>query len=61
MRIDGSRALAAGLRLRPLTETARDVLASLRSGGEQPESDRARRATGLDPALEARLLRFGPR
>ena len=61
MRIDGSRAFGAGLRLRPLPETARDVLASLRIAGEPPESDRARRATGLDPALEARLLTRGPR
>jgi hypothetical protein len=44
-----------------LTETARDVLASLRIAGEPPESDRARRATGLDPSLEARLLTRGPR
>lgn len=56
MRIDGSRALAAGLRLRPLAETADDVLASLRAGGEPPASERARRAPGLDPAVEARLL-----
>jgi len=56
MRIDGSRAWAVGLRLRPLAETARDVLASLRADGEPPESERARRATGLDRAVEARLL-----
>lgn len=46
MRISGARAVAAGLRHRPLADTARDVRAALR------------RADGLDldPALEARLV-----
>jgi 2'-hydroxyisoflavone reductase len=47
MRIDGRRAVAAGLRNRPIAETARDTRAALR-----PE-DRL----GLDPALEAQLVR----
>jgi 2'-hydroxyisoflavone reductase len=46
MRISGARALAAGLRHRPLAQTARDVLAALR-----PED-----GLGLDAALEARLV-----
>jgi 2'-hydroxyisoflavone reductase len=46
MRIDGSRAVAAGLRHRPLSETARDTRAALR-----PED-----GPGLDPAVEARLI-----
>ena len=45
MRIDGARAVAGGLRNRPITETARDTRAALR-----PED-----GLGLDPALEARL------
>jgi 2'-hydroxyisoflavone reductase len=46
MRIDGTRARAAGLRHRPIDETARDTHAALR-----PED-----GPGLDPALEARLI-----
>lgn len=46
MRIDGTRARAAGLRHRPLAQTARDTHAALR-----PED-----GPGLDPALEARLI-----
>lgn len=42
-RISGARALAAGLRHRPLAQTARDVLAALR-----PQD-------GLDPAVQQRL------
>jgi 2'-hydroxyisoflavone reductase len=45
MRIDGSRARAAGLHHRPIEQTARDTHAALR-----PED-----GPGLDPALEARL------
>jgi 2'-hydroxyisoflavone reductase len=44
MRIDGGRAVAAGLHHRPIAETARDTRATLR-----PED-------GLDPSLEARVL-----
>jgi 2'-hydroxyisoflavone reductase len=46
MRVDSSRAVAAGLRHRPIAETARDTLAALR-----PED-----GPGLEPALEARLV-----
>jgi 2'-hydroxyisoflavone reductase len=46
MQISGARAIAAGLRHRPLAQTARDVLAALR-----PEDE-----LGLDPVREARLL-----
>ena len=46
MRVDGARAVAAGLRHRPLAQTALDTRAALR-----PED-----GPGLDPALEARLI-----
>ena len=46
MRIDGARARAAGLRHRPLAQTAADTLAALRHED----------GPGLDPALEARLI-----
>jgi len=45
MQVDGTRARAAGLRHRPIAQTAADTLAALR-----PED-----GPGLDPALEARL------
>ena len=46
MRIDGTRARAAGLRHRPIEQTARDTQAALRRED----------GPGLDPALEARLI-----
>jgi 2'-hydroxyisoflavone reductase len=47
--VDSSRAVAAGLLCRPLTETIRDTLAwDLGRGGPETE--------GLDPAEEQRLL-----
>jgi 2'-hydroxyisoflavone reductase len=46
MRVDSTRAVAAGLRYRPIAETARDTLAALR-----PDD-----GPGLAPALEARLV-----
>jgi 2'-hydroxyisoflavone reductase len=46
MQVDGARARAAGLRHRPIDQTAADTLAALR-----PED-----GPGLDPALEARLI-----
>ncbi|MFI7617373.1 NAD-dependent epimerase/dehydratase family protein [Nonomuraea terrae] len=56
---DVSRAVAAGLRCRPVAETVADTWAWLRGiGGAAPmRPDRPR--VGLDPALEARLLERG--
>jgi nucleoside-diphosphate-sugar epimerase len=53
-----ARALAAGLRIRPAEETARDTLAWAKESGEQLVTDRGERAgrAGLDPAREAELL-----
>jgi 2'-hydroxyisoflavone reductase len=51
--VDVSRALAAGLRLRPLAETIRDTLAwDLARGGPEPAND------GLSPEREEQLLRL---
>lgn len=47
--INGGRAVRAGLRTRPLADTARDVLAWLASEPVRP-------ASALDPAAEAALL-----
>jgi 2'-hydroxyisoflavone reductase len=52
---DTAAAEAAGLRARPVAESARDVLAWLRAGDEGPANPRVGRA-GLDPAREAELL-----
>ncbi|TDD52369.1 reductase [Nonomuraea terrae] len=56
---DVSRAVAAGLRCRPVAETVADTWAWLRGiGGAAPmRPDRPR--VGLDPAMEARLLERG--
>ncbi|PZG21235.1 NAD-dependent epimerase/dehydratase family protein [Nonomuraea aridisoli] len=56
---DVSRAVAAGLRCRPVAETVADTWAWLRGiGGAAPmRADRPR--VGLDPAVEARLLERG--
>ncbi|TMR90260.1 NAD-dependent epimerase/dehydratase family protein [Nonomuraea basaltis] len=53
---DVAKAVAAGLRLRPVAETVADTWAWLQSiGGEAPQRpDRPR--LGLDPAVEAKLL-----
>jgi nucleoside-diphosphate-sugar epimerase len=53
---DVSRALATGLRCRPVTETVADTWAWLRTleGGAPQRPDRPR--VGLDPEVEARLL-----
>jgi nucleoside-diphosphate-sugar epimerase len=53
--VDNTRALAAGLRLRPLEQTVRDTLAWTRSGA-QTYVDQGRPRPGLDPRLEAELL-----
>ncbi|HYA09901.1 MAG TPA: hypothetical protein VEG24_09915 [Gaiellaceae bacterium] len=54
-----AKAVAAGLRFRPLEETARDTLAWAQEAGEQLVTDRGLRQgrAGLDPAREAELLR----
>jgi hypothetical protein len=53
---DVGKAVAAGLRVRPVTETVADTWAWLRGlGGKAPlRADRPLK--GLDPALEAQLL-----
>jgi hypothetical protein len=54
---DVSRALAAGLRPRPVEETVADTWAWLRSIGGAPPPQRADRpAVGLDPDVEAAIL-----
>jgi nucleoside-diphosphate-sugar epimerase len=51
LRVDASRALAAGLRFRPLGETARDTLAwSLEAGPQRPTLDRERESQILAAA-----------
>lgn len=50
--VDSSRALAAGLRFRPVEETARDTLAWICSRPRGPELQ-----AGFAPAFEAELLR----
>lgn len=50
--VDGSRAVAAGLACRPVTDTIRDTLAwDAARGGAAPDDE------GLPAAEEARLLR----
>ncbi|MFI5839227.1 NAD-dependent epimerase/dehydratase family protein [Catenuloplanes sp. NPDC051500] len=54
---DVSRALATGLRCRPVTETVADTWAWLQSiGGVAPQRD-DRPAVGLDPGVEAAILK----
>ncbi|MFI9149223.1 NAD-dependent epimerase/dehydratase family protein [Streptomyces sp. NPDC053367] len=58
---DVSRAVAAGLTCRPVAETVADTWAWLRSvGGSAPQRP-DRPAVGLDPELEAKVLRTGSR
>jgi 2'-hydroxyisoflavone reductase len=52
-----AKAVAAGLRLRPLEETARDTLAWARATGAQLVTETQYGTAGLDPAREAELLR----
>lgn len=52
---DTTAAEAAGLRCRPIAETAADTLAWLRAGDEGPANPRVGRA-GLDPVREQELL-----
>src|SRR5437763_1253030 len=51
-----SKAVAAGLRFRPLEETARDTLARAREEGEGLVTVTQYGTAGLDPAREAELL-----
>jgi 2'-hydroxyisoflavone reductase len=51
-----AKAVAAGLRFRPLEETARDTLAWARESGEQLVTSTPWGSAGLDPAKEAELL-----
>jgi 2'-hydroxyisoflavone reductase len=53
MRIDGSKAFAQGLRVRPLADTARDTLDWF---GTLPYARRAALRSGLQPEQEAQLL-----
>ncbi|NUO97263.1 MAG: reductase [Nonomuraea sp.] len=53
---DVSRAVAAGLRCRPVEETVADTWAWLRSIGGQAPLRPDRPSVGLDPDVEARLL-----
>ena len=54
--VDVSRAVAAGLRCRPVEETVADTWAWLRSiGGTAPQRP-DRPGVGLDPAMEAKVL-----
>jgi 2'-hydroxyisoflavone reductase len=50
-------AVAAGLRCRPLEETARDTLAWARGTGAELVTETTYGSAGLDPAREAELLR----
>jgi 2'-hydroxyisoflavone reductase len=50
--MDPARAVAAGLRARPLADTVRDTLEWVRGSHAEP----GRRSVGLDPAREADLL-----
>jgi 2'-hydroxyisoflavone reductase len=53
---DNSRAIAAGLAFRPLTETVRDTLDWIRSGESIIRDDWAEERPGLTPEREAELL-----
>ncbi|OLT28657.1 reductase [Nocardiopsis sp. CNR-923] len=53
---DASRALATGLRCRPVAETVADTWSWLRALGGEPPRRADRPAVGLDPAVEAELL-----
>ncbi|MFF4354507.1 SDR family oxidoreductase [Streptomyces sp. NPDC001530] len=53
---DVSRAVAAGLRCRPVSETVADTWSWLRGLGGVPPRRADRPAVGLDPAVEAKVL-----
>jgi 2'-hydroxyisoflavone reductase len=54
-KVSAARAVAKGLRFRPLAETARDALAWWNA---QPEARRAQKRPGITPEREAELLRL---
>ncbi len=54
---DVSKAVAAGLRCRPIGETVADTWAWLQSIGGEPPQRPDRPAVGLDPEAEARVLK----
>jgi nucleoside-diphosphate-sugar epimerase len=56
---DVSRALAAGLRCRPVADTVADTWRWLRDIGGVPPQRPDRPAVGLDPELEAKVLAAG--
>ncbi|HUR05975.1 MAG TPA: NAD-dependent epimerase/dehydratase family protein [Nonomuraea sp.] len=56
---DVSKAVAAGLRFRPVAETVADTWDWLRSIGGQAPMRTDRPAVGLDPKVEATLLELG--
>jgi 2'-hydroxyisoflavone reductase len=56
LEMDVSKAVAAGLRFRPLEDTARDTLAWARETGRQLVTVAPYGTAGLDPAREAELL-----
>lgn len=51
--VSAAKAIARGLRFRPIAETARDALAWYDA---QPEERRSKKRPGIDPAREAELL-----
>ena len=56
MRVDCSKAIAAGLTFRPLLETIRDVAAEEASGAREPARPTRGVLPGLDPAKEREVL-----
>lgn len=56
---DVTRALAAGLRCRPVTDTVTDTWTWLRSVGGEPPQRADRPRVGLDPAVERTVLAGG--
>jgi len=56
LQMNVAKAIDAGLRLRPLAETARDTLAWARESGAELVTQTPYGSAGLDPAREAELL-----
>ena len=57
LQMNVAKAVAAGLRFRPLAETARDTLAWARESGAELVTQTPYGSAGLDPAREAELLK----